>query len=84
MLDRYLEDAGLTREQAVGFRFWQGDADSYYAILPKGSEIETKLSELLDWEKGRKLTLQASFPRGSTLNDRIQIHALVQTGWVIN
>lgn len=82
VLDRYFEDAGLTRKQATGIRLWQGEEDSYYAILPKGSEMEKKMTELLEWTVGRKLIIRASFPPESKLNDRIRIDGFDQTGWV--
>ena len=83
VLDRYFADAGLDREAAIGFRFWQGSADSYYAVLPKGSELGERLAETLEWDKGRKLIIRACFDPVSKLNDRLTISGFVQTGWVV-
>ncbi|MFT4549543.1 MAG: hypothetical protein ACI9MB_003517, partial [Verrucomicrobiales bacterium] len=83
VLDRYFTDAGLTRDEAIGIRLWHGTADNHFVILPKESEMAKKMSEILQWDSGRKIILKASFDTRSELNDRLRIDSFVQTGWVI-
>ena len=82
-LERYFDDAGLDRDDALGLRLWQNKDHEYYAILPKESPMAELMLELLEWDKGRKLIIDASFPAGSELNNRVQIDAFKQTGWVV-
>jgi hypothetical protein len=41
------------------------------------------MTELLEWDKGRKLIIRASSDPASQLDDRVRIDGFVQTGWVI-
>ncbi len=83
VLDRYFDDAGVDRDEAIGIRVWHGPADSHYAVLPKGSEMAEKMSELLEWDKGRKIVIEASFDPESKLNDRLNFDGFYKTGWVM-
>ena len=73
----------MTRDEAIGIRLWHGTADNQFAILPKDSEMANKMTELLQWESGRKIIVKASFDPKSELNDRIKLDSYIQTGWVI-
>jgi len=82
LVDRYFVDAGLTREEGVGFKLWHTSADTYYAVLPKDSPVAKQLVELLPWSQGDELVIEASFDPDSELNDRVNIDRVVQSGWV--
>lgn len=83
VLDRYFEDARLTRDEAIGIRLWHSSADNCFAILPKGDPLAKAMNSLLEWDKGRKIIIEASFDPASRLMDRIKIDGFIQTGWVI-
>ena len=83
VLDKYFDDAGVDRDLGIGVRLWHGTADNYFAILTKESEMGRKMADILEWDKGRKIIIEASFDPESDLNDRLQIDGLIQTGWVV-
>ena len=79
--ESYFTDAGLTRDNAIGIRLQQGQDDVFWAVVPKDSPLGKTLSTALEWDRGRKVTIKASFDPESKINDRIRLEELVQTGW---
>lgn len=81
---RYLEDAGIGREEARGIRLWlDNNTEPLFAILPSDDPAADAIWQEVTWDLGRRVVAELSFPHDAKETDRVRVHRIIQPRWLL-
>jgi hypothetical protein len=81
---RYLEDAGIGREEGRGIRLWlDNNTEPLFAILPSNDPVADAIWEEVTWDLGRRVVAELSFPPDAGVADRVNVHRIIQPRWLL-